>query len=320
MQFLAKSQNKEKKMKQSILQKELNPKEILAVLGVCGAVFAYGYLFVYPKYTEYKLSVDNLSMIKTDIATFEGKISQFPVKQETLDSLKREINVKSKIISYNMEDGMFLIGLTKLMNQVDVSLVEYTMEDVVPYDTFYAIPTTLSVRGDYRHIREVMYYLEEQKNMTQILDFSMDEYIPEETSLQVNSGDTNNITTALVPDSIVYWTNEGSAYHKEVCSVLDSEKHDDSVQVLSGTSLQSEKGAACQVCKPYTLSTVSNNIQGSGQSPSTTEQKKPKSNGIIEAKFKFMMYSAEDPTLELNNDDSSKWKPGKYNPFTTTTR
>ena len=142
------------------------------------------------------------------------------LKEESLDSLNREIKVKSRMLSHNMEDGMFLIGLSNLMSDVSVDLVEYSMEEPIPYETFYAIPTTISVRGDYRHIREIMDYMEEQKNMTQILDYNMETYIPEETKEDT----TNNNQSTITPDKTVYWTNSGTAYHKENCTVLEAEK------------------------------------------------------------------------------------------------
>jgi hypothetical protein len=217
------------------------------------------------------------------------------------------------MLSHDMQDGMFLIGLSKLMNELSVDLVEYTVDESMPYETFYAIPTTISVRGDYRYIREIMYYMEEQKNMTQILDYSIETYIPKETkenttkpTNSINNTTTNN-AVALVPDNIVYWTNFGAAYHKESCQILDAEKQANRDNVLTGAPFISGKSNACQVCKPYSTNQIQNQ-----------EQEKPKSNGIVEAKFKFIMYSSEDPILELNNDDYSKWKPGKYNPFKST--
>ena len=298
---------KEKKDKQSILQKELNAKEILAVAGVFGAIFIYGFLFVYPRYTDYKVSVNNLKDIETKVADYQSKINEMPIKEEKLDSLNREIKVKSRMLSHNMEDGMFLIGLSNLMSDVSVDLVEYSMEEPIPYETFYAIPTTISVRGDYRHIREIMYYMEEQKNMTQILDYNMETYIPEEKKEET----TNNNQSTITPDKTVYWTNSGTAYHKENCTVLEEEKVTKKENVLTGEPSLSRKSVACQVCKPYTESQVNIN---------PTEVVKPKSNGTIEATFKFMMYSSDNPVLELDNDNPSEWKPGKYNPFATTSR
>ena len=298
---------KEKKDKQSILQKELNAKEMSAVVGIFGAIFIYGFLFVSPRYTDYKVSVNNLKDIETKVADYESKINEMPIKEKRLDNLNREIKVKSRMLSHNMEDGMFLIGLSNLMDDVSVDLIEYSVEELIPYETFYAIPTTISVRGDYRHIREIMYYMEEQKNITQILDYNMETYISEETKEDT----TNNNTTSIVPDSTVYWTTSGAAYHKDNCQVLEAEKSANEGNMSNGAPSLSGKTAACQVCKPYTVHQVNNNSQ---------ETEKPKSNGIIEATFRFMMYSSDNPILELDIEDSSKWKPGKYNPFTTTSR
>ena len=313
MQYLANKEYKDSnynndnvviKEKKSILQKELNTKEILIGLGITGVVLAYGFLSVYPKYTQLQSAKSELEGIQSEVSLYEAKMSSMPQLEDKLNSLNRELDIKSKILSHNMEDGMFLIGLSKLMDDVYVDLVDYSMEDKIMYESFYAIPTTLTVRGDYRNVREIMYYLEEQKNMTQILDYSMKTHIEETTETS-----TSDVTTKLVPDSNVYWTESGAAYHKESCSILETEKSANDGNVKEGESSISGKNTACQVCKPYTEETVSE---------STTSTESFKAKGQVEATFKFMMYSSDNPTLELENDDSSTWKPGKYNPFTST--
>ena len=316
MQYLAnKEQNNlnyddKKTDKKSILQKELNTKEILIGLGVTGLVLAYGFLSVYPKYTEVKSAKTELEGIKSNIALYEAKLSSMPQLEDKLDSLKRELKVKSRILSHNMEDGMFLIGLSKMMDGVYVDLVDYTMEEVIPYESFYAIPTTITVRGDYRHVREVMYYLEEQKNMTQILDYNMKTYMEEEKS-ETSSNSVANTTTKLVPDSHVHWTEAGAAYHKAECEVLAGDKGVEGAVAKEGDPSTSGKNTACQVCKPYSEQQVTEQVQ-------TQTQQKPKSKGVVEATFKFMMYSSDNPILELEKDNPNNWKPGKYNPFTST--
>ena len=50
------------------------------------------------------------------------------------------------------------------------------------------------------------------------------------------------------------------------------------------------------------------------------ENTEPKSTGDVLAKFKFIMYSTEDAKYGLDVEDHNNWQPGKYNPFTTTTR
>lgn len=299
--------NKEKK--KSILLKELSAKEVISVLGVCTVIGSYGYFFVYPGYQAYKSTADSLEGIKAQIFEYENRIGEMPVLEEKLNSLQSEVKVKSRMLAHNMEDGMFMIGLFKVMDGVSVELVDYSVDDVVPYETFYAIPTSITVRGDYRHVREVMYYLEEQKNMTQILDYNMETYIPEKTRSDI---DINTNATTITADAQVYWTRTSSAYHKSVCTVLELEKAANGGEYLNGTSSDSGITSACQICKPYTESIISNQTE--------VEQTSPRSTGVVEATFKFIIYSSENTTIELNNDDASTWKPGKYNPFTTTTR
>lgn len=305
-----KKEVKEIKEKKSILQKELSAKEALAVIGVFGAILVYGYLFIYPQYTQYKENVNNLNSVEAKITDYEGKMSQMPEKEKTLDNLKNEIKVKGKMLAHNMEDGMFLIGLSDLMSKVNVNLVDYSMDEVIPYDTFYAIPTSITVRGKYNNVKEIMYYMENQKNMTQILDYSMDVYIPKEKKTE-HINHVNNETT-ITPDATVYWTPQGKEYHKEDCVVFKAEKITNGNGFSSGTADQSKKLGPDENCKPYTVNKP--------EEQENKEPEKPKSTGVVEATFKFMMYSSENPIMELNNSDASKWKPGKFNPFTTTSR
>ncbi|MGL5328901.1 MAG: type 4a pilus biogenesis protein PilO [Peptostreptococcaceae bacterium] len=303
------NQNVEKK---SILQKELSTKETLLVLGVCGLVFVYGYVFIYPRYSEYKASVQNLNNIEQQISTYQGQVNELPNLEKKMDGLKKELKVKSKMLAHNMEDGMFLIGLSKMMGDLNVDLVEYTVDEPKTYETFYAIPTTLEVRGNYKNIREIMVYLEQQKNMTQILDYNMETYIEEENTVTTDTNTTTNVGTTQT----VYWTVDGGAYHTKDCEVLVNESENYGGSALMGAPGDTDNLEACEVCKPnYAIPQV--NVSDN-EVPQETEE--PKSTGDITARFSFVMYSSENPKVELRNDDSTKWEPGKWNPFTTTTR
>lgn len=41
----------------------------------------------------------------------------------------------------------------------------------------------------------------------------------------------------------------------------------------------------------------------------------PQAEGVVEATFKFIMYTKENTTMVLDTDNPSSWRPGKYNPF-----
>ncbi|MGL5695036.1 MAG: type 4a pilus biogenesis protein PilO [Peptostreptococcaceae bacterium] len=306
--------NNQKAEKKSILQKELSTKETLLVLGVCALVFIYGYVFIYPRYAEYKASVDNLESIENQISTYQGQINELPILEEKMESLTKELNSKSKMLSHNMEDGMFLIGLSKLMSDLNVDMVGYTVDEPKVYNTFYAIPTTLEVRGNYKNIREVMTHLEQQKNMTQILDYNMETYI-EEVKVDTSTPQSNTVTN-IGATQTVYWTVDGGAYHIKDCNVLIKESEKYGGSALIGTPANTDNLVACDICKPnYVMPQV--NVSNGDVSH---EKEDPRATGDITARFSFIMYSSENPKSELKNDDFSTWKPGKWNPFTTTTR
>lgn len=237
-------------MNKEILNQEISMKNVAIIALVLGALFIYTYLLLYPKYTEYKSIRDNLNTVETELNSYKQKSMNIPRLKDELANTNLQLNTKSRRLNYDMENGMFLIGLSDYMKSFNVNLDEYTVAEPIKYETFYAIPTTLKVSGNYRYIREVMYYLEEQKNMTQILDYEMVLIEPEEVPQE-------EVITTIQPD-------------------------------------------------------------GSEITIPTTPVETPKPSGDITAKFKLMVYSANDPTLELNTSNPNKWKPGKFNPFVPT--
>ena len=283
--------------KKSILQKDLNLKEILIITGIFGIVITYIGVFLLPRYNEYKNTVSQLKEIEQNITNYESEISTLSILKKQLSSIENEIENERKKLSYNMEDGMFLVGLSNLINSLDVDLVSYTVDDTISYSNFYAIPTTIEVRGNYNYIRRIMSYLEEQKNTTQILDYSMETYIDEDAT---NTQQTETQSSAeIVSDSVVYWTNSGSMYHKQVCSILNLEQTNSGEAVQSGTADESGKSSPCETCKPYT--TVSSSVQ-------QVENTDPKATGDIVARFKFIMYSTENPKYGLGIEDYNDWQ------------
>lgn len=291
-------------MNKDILKKELSMKDVFIVIAVILSVIIYIFIFIYPKYDDFiaaKKELKNLEFYKN---TFEERINEMPVLQETLDNLIEERDSKSRQLAYNMEDGMFLIGLSKKLQEYNVELINYTIEDTIQYDSFYAIPTNIELKGDYKNVRAIIDYMQNQKNITQILDYNITAYIEENS----NEEATNE---SIIIDPVVYWIDdsEDNLYHKIDCDVLKDEIINSDGKISHGSYIDSNKENPCEVCKPYTINEEAIQIDISI----------PISTGDVLATFKFIMYSSNNPTLDLNNDESSTWEPGKFNPFTTTT-
>ncbi len=49
------------------------------------------------------------------------------------------------------------------MKAYNIDLTSYDVGNVREYEHFYGVSTTISVRGDYRNVKKLMAYLEEQK-------------------------------------------------------------------------------------------------------------------------------------------------------------
>lgn len=287
----------------SILKKELNIKEILVVISVFIVFLGYIFLFIYPEYSELKQAKVSLKFLQNKRVDLQEKIDEMSMLEKKLTNLESELEIKSKILEYDIQDGMFLIGLSKLMNEVNVELIEYSVDEIKEYDNFYALPATIQIRGDYQNIGKIIYYLEDQENMTQVLNFDIKTY--EEEKNENKSTEVSEV----VPDSIVYWTNSGITYHKKDCPMLQLESTQSGEEIQSGSVDESGKRTPDENCKPYAV--VDTN---------TDTENALKSSGIVTATFNFISYSSQNPSLEFNNDNPTTWTPGKYNPFKTTSR
>ncbi|MGL5507451.1 MAG: type 4a pilus biogenesis protein PilO, partial [Paraclostridium sp.] len=266
-------------MNKDILKREVSTKEALIAIGVLVLVFIYGFIFIYPKYSEYKAAKQNVDTAKSELDNYQGKLANMPQLEQDLSVAKNDLVEKSRNLNHDMMDGLFLIGLDKQLKSTGVNLVEYTPGEPVKYDTFYAIPTTISLRGNYKNVREIMYYLEEQKNITQILDYSMDSYIepPRET---IGGGQSSDFKKQPVNIDKVYWTLDNHVYHStDSCPNL---KNSTGV-LVSGPLKESEKTVADTTCVA-SGSDVANNNNVSKQPTSS-----PKAKGDVTATFKFIM-------------------------------
>lgn len=292
--------------KNSIFQKELNAKDALLVITIIALILIYIFVFVYPKYNDFKLVQNKLEDLKAQKSEYELQINKMPELEATLESLEYELDNKSKQLKHNMEDGMFLIGLSKKLQEYNVELINYSIEDSISYDGFYCIPTNIELKGDYKNVRAIMDYMQNQKNITQILDYTIEAYVEQNV-------DEQNIGETKVIDEIVYWTDasDTNLYHKVDCEILKEEIISTDGQISHGDHAESGKESPCEECKPYTIEESEEDISVSTLTATC--------NGEVSATFSFIMYSADEPTLDLNNDDSSTWQPGKFNPFTTTT-
>ena len=107
--------------KSDILKQDISPKMALIVIGILLTIGLYGYFIIYPKYTEYKSTVSNLEAAQGELLQYKQRMDEIPLLEEKLSDLTREAKVKSKKLSHDMEDGLFLIGLDKMIMFIFIS-------------------------------------------------------------------------------------------------------------------------------------------------------------------------------------------------------
>ena len=273
--------------KLDILKKDISPKVILILVAVLCGICLYGYFMIYPKYTEYKSTASNLETVQGELLQYQQKMDEIPLLQEKLSDLTSEAKIKSKKLSHDMEDGLFLIGLDKMINDLDITLKDYKIDEIVDYDKFYAIPMSINVEGDYRRVRELIYFLEEQENVTQVMDYSMNAKMTE-TKKEVSK--------------TVYWTDEDEHYHLDKSCTNMAE-----VGKKSGTIENAEREG--KTPDSYCVGDISD---------TTDIEVISSAKGDISASIKIIVYSSDKDIIKLEIDNPEDWKPGKYNPFKDT--
>lgn len=308
-----------------IFNSDIDLKTVIIVIVSALLIGLYGYFGLYPKYRSAKNIKETLKVEEIKLNRYQEKISQIPSIEDKLHDVIEEHNKKSENLSYNMEDGMFLIGLDKKMKEQNVTLVNFDIEKPEHYEKFYAVPTTLKVRGDYRRVRELMYFLEEQKNVTQVLDYDMEVYIEEKDNKENNNnsnttnGGQNQSTIAVkIPSTAPIYFNEIATidHMYRDCSLLNN-----NLPIIEGFAADSSRNP-CYDCLVRYNGNVGNTGGNQNQilppvQPSTKPER-PKSNGVIEAEFKFVMYTKENPSKILDIENPALWKTGKFNLFTNT--
>ena len=166
-------------MNKDILKQEVNMKHVLIIVGALILFGIYTYIFLIPKYEEYRNIKVELNSAKQELTTYQEKVTNMPLIEDKLRSTKLELNSKSSKFKHDMNDGMFLIEFDKYRRALGIDLIEYSVGDVIEYENIDAIPVEMNLRGNYKHLRDLLYYLEEQKNMTQVLDYDIQTYVEE---------------------------------------------------------------------------------------------------------------------------------------------
>ncbi|MGL4911777.1 MAG: type 4a pilus biogenesis protein PilO [Romboutsia sp.] len=271
--------------KSDALKKDISPKGAIISICILCLIGLYGYFIVYPKFNEYNVALNNLESAQSELLKYQQKLEEMPILEKRFGELQKEANVKSRELSHDMEDGLFLIGLDNKMRSLGIKLKNYNIEDSIPYDNFYAIPMTLNIEGDYRRVRDLIYFLEEQENITQVMDYSMNTKMTE-IKKEISKR--------------VYWTRGDSNYHLDK-TCPDMVEGD----ILFGIPAQSGGRKPDSECVGDIANTIDVEITSTA-------------NGDVTASIRFIVYSSDNDIMKLETDKPENWKPGKYNPFQDT--
>lgn len=78
---------------------------VLILVSILIVIGLYGYFIVYPRYSEYKLTLFNLEMTQEELLEYKRRIDENPILEEELNELTEDAEIKSKKLSHDIEDG-----------------------------------------------------------------------------------------------------------------------------------------------------------------------------------------------------------------------
>ncbi len=148
-------------------------KVMLTWLGIIGALVLYGYYLLVPVFNTYwdtQNSIRDMRVEALQIRQNEKKVAE---AEEKLKQLEEERLSFAKKLRFDMEDGLFMVKFFTQLKREGAVLNEFTPGTVAENKNYVVLPIHLSLKGEYRSIKKVMEYLENNDNHTRLKGLSL---------------------------------------------------------------------------------------------------------------------------------------------------
>lgn len=147
------------------------------------------YLFVQyvfsPALNQYRQTEKELGQIKQDIGQAEAMAKNKTMEQENLNMAEKDWEKYISKFSTNMQDGLLLVQFSRQMGQEKVLLNKYKPLEIDDRKTLLVLPIELELAGQYPQMVNILDFLENQANLTEIRQLQL----AEEQDQQDNNGE-----------------------------------------------------------------------------------------------------------------------------------
>ncbi|MCL5779997.1 MAG: hypothetical protein M1119_03470 [Firmicutes bacterium] len=156
------------------------------ILLVITLLTALSYVFIqyafWPTLSKYRQTRKEISQLQQNIRQADV-ISKTKTKEE--DNLKQAQKNLDQLISKfstNMQDGLFLVKFSRKLGQEQVLLNKFKPLDIEDRQTILVLPVQVEMIGKYPQVTNMLDFLENQANLTEIWHLLAEGPKPEEES------------------------------------------------------------------------------------------------------------------------------------------
>lgn len=148
-------------------------KKYLIIAAVIVLAGLYLFFFIYSQFQSRGLIMDDKTKIIEENRGLERRLKELKNNEEILVFLETEAELVQEKLKHDLKDGAFLVNLTEKISSERLIMASYSVSKMEDFGSFYALPSRLTLVGNYRGVMNVLNYMEYQPNMTQIQDLTI---------------------------------------------------------------------------------------------------------------------------------------------------
>lgn len=147
---------------------------------------ALSYVFIqyafWPTFSKYRQTKKEISQLQQNIRHADVTSITKTKEEDKLNLAQKNLDQLIGKFSTNMQDGLFLVKFSRKLKQERVSLHKFKPLDIAYRQTVLVLPVQVEMIGEYPHITNMLDFLENQANLTEISHLLVEGLKPDEES------------------------------------------------------------------------------------------------------------------------------------------
>lgn len=135
--------------------------------------------FLFPQVKDYLATQKAISQAEENITQLRAANKQMEQELQSLEETQKQLTETSKKFSANMQDGLFIVNLSRKLVAESVGLAVFRPLEIQDKEFYYILPVEVELKGDYNRIITVIDFLENQANLTELREIGFESEKPE---------------------------------------------------------------------------------------------------------------------------------------------